>query len=137
MQTETSLSGLAKKLKDLDARISALSAEEDALRSERDKVSDAIVKEVEGMGGSEPVTALELEGIGVIKVETKAYPRVVDIQAFTDWCKENNVQSPALSVNANTLQAWWREQTKINQPLPPENIAPVYWKSRAKINKSL
>lgn len=130
----------AASLRAVQEKLTALNAEVDGMKKEQARLSDAIVAEVEKMQGpdsTEPLAALVIEGVGTVKLNTAPHPRILDVDRFLGWCKDNAIMAPALTVNAKTAESWWKEQQKLNLPIPPEEIAPVFWKTTARINKSL
>lgn len=132
-ETGANLQELAGRLKELDGQISGLNHEIANLKSEREMVSDEIVSELSKLGPE--IKGLSVDGVGVIKLESKAYPKVLDMASFIRWAKENCQTMPSMSFNASTLAAWFQEQMDNNLPLPPEDILAAFWKTRAKVNK--
>lgn len=130
------ITSLAKQLRDVQEKLSDIRSQEKELASQQEGLSNAIVEELRVMGNDdEQMAGIILENIGVLKLTTKPYPRVIDIDKFVAWGKDVNQMLPPLTVNPTTLSAWYNEQNKINLPLPPEDILPVFWKTTAKINK--
>ena len=130
----------AKELRSVQEQITTMNATMEALKKQQSQLSDAIVAEAEKIqepDSAEPLTALVIEGVGVVKLNTSPHPRVLSVADFLTWCRENNVMAPALSINAKTMESWWKEQAKLNLPLPGEEIAPVFWKTTARVNKGL
>lgn len=126
---------LARLLREVQERASDLNAQIKELASQKEALSQAIVDEMKLMGNDDQATGVILEGIGVLKLETKAYPRLLNVDAFVAWGKDTNQMLPPLTVNPNTLSSWFSEQQKINQPVPSEDILPVFWKTSAKVVK--
>lgn len=130
------ITSLAKQLRDVQEKLSDIRSQEKELASQQEGLSNAIVEELRVMGNDdEQMAGIILENIGVLKLTTKPYPRIIDVDKFVAWGKDVNQMLPPLTVNPTTLSAWYNEQNKINLPLPPEDILPVFWKTTAKINK--
>lgn len=127
-----SLESLARRLKELDGQISGLNHEITNLKSEREMVSDEIVAELAKLGPE--VKGLNI-GIGVIKLESKPYPKILDLEGFMKWGQENKQGLPPLTVNPSTFGAWFQEQMSNGQPMPPPELVSTFWKTRAKVNK--
>ena len=88
------------------------------------------------MGNDEnQATGIIIDGIGVVKLDTKPHPRIVDIEALVRWAQDKNVMLPPLTINPTTLSSWFQEENKLNMPIPPEEILPVFWKTTAKVTK--
>lgn len=133
-----SIAGSARLIKALDEKISELNAAVEKLKEERQAHKEEIIKRMESLSSDspEPLTALTIDGVGVIKLSTTPRPRILDIDKFVSWCEGKSMMHPALSVNAKTMESWWKEQTKLNLPLPPEDVVSVYFTTDIRVNKS-
>ena len=126
----------AQELAQIQARISELNAEMKDLSSKKEQISTDIVADLKDMGDDEAMArGFILEGIGVLKLDTKPYPRVIDLQGFVGWGSDNGQMLPPLTVNPTTFSSWYSEQSKLNLPLPPKELVDVFWKTSCRINK--
>jgi hypothetical protein len=122
---------LARKAKEIDERVTFLNAEIKELKSEREGLSDKIVAIMQDVGID---TSVGLRGGGVVKLETKPYVSVVDMESFVSWANESNIQLPNMQFNPATLNAWYAEQLSTSQPVPPEESVKPFWKTKVKVN---
>lgn len=126
---------MADELAKVQTEVTRLNSQLDELKSKKEEISNKIVEEMKLLGSDQETTGLVLDGIGILKLDTQPYPRINDIGKFLAWGAENKLMLPALTVNPKTLSAWYKEEQKINQPLPPEEVMPVFWKTTAKVVK--
>jgi len=133
MSIMETLEPLATKLKELDDQVRLLNSQAEELKSEREKVSDEIVAQMQAAGIE---TSIGLPGGGYVKMDTQVYPTVINLDGFISWANENKVVLPAMTFNASTLKAWWKEQTGNNGMFPPEESVKLFIKTRAKVTKN-
>lgn len=131
---------LARELKQLQSRCSELEAELKEVKSQREKVSNQIIStmglQAESEDGASDVKGIMIDGVGTVKISVKPYASVIDIDAFVEWAKENKVMIPRLSVASATLKSWVEEEMRLNMPMPPKEIMPVFYKASVRVNKS-
>ena len=138
METKTEVNILeqitpkADKLSALDDEISKMNYTLKELKAEREKISDELVSEMEQHGID---TFIGLPNGSLLKMDTKVYPSVIDMDGFFGWAEENHVTLPVMQFNASTLAAWYKEQIENSQPVPPAEIVKQFIKTRVKINK--
>lgn len=125
----------AQQLKDLDEQISLLESQIKDLKSDREKLSDDLVIDLQSTADIENGEGIRLADIGFVKLETKTYPRVIDLDGLIVWAQMKGQELPAMTINAATLGAWMREQIINSQPVPPEELVKSFVKTRIKINK--
>ena len=123
---------LAVKLKDLDDKIKLLNSQAEELKSEREKISDDIVTQMQAAGIE---TSIGLTGGGFVKMDVQAYPTVLNLDGFISWANDHAVILPAMTFNASTLKAWWKEQMENSNPVPSEDLVKLFIKTRAKVTK--
>lgn len=133
-----SIAAAARLIRELDDKISELNASVERLKDERQVHKEEIIKRMESLSSDspEPLTALSIDGVGLVKLSTTPRPRILDIDKFMSWCDGKQIMHPALSVNARTMESWWKEQNKLNLPLPPEDVVSVYFTTDVRVNKS-
>ncbi len=125
----------ATEIKELDDQISTVTSQLEGLKSQREKLSDALVIELQSTASIEHGEGIRLADIGFIKLETKAYPRIIDMDGLIGWAEANGQELPAMTINAQTMGGWMREQIANSQPVPPEELVKSFLKTRIKINK--
>lgn len=125
----------AAAIKDLDDRISLTASHLEDLKSEREKLSDDLVAELQSTADIEHGEGIRLADIGFVKLETKSYPRVIDLDGLQSWADTNKQVLPAMTINAATLGAWMREQIENSLPIPPEEMVKNFMKTRVRILK--
>jgi len=138
MKTETKdnilekITPKAEQLVALDEKISKINYEVKELKTEREKISDELVSELEQHGID---TFIGLPNGSLLKMDTKVSPSVVNMDGFFGWADKNGVTQPVMQFNASTLAAWYKEQVENSQPVPPAEIVKQFIKTRVKINK--
>lgn len=125
---------IAREVKRLDERIRDLNGELADLKTDREKLSDDLVSELNQYGID---VSVGLPGGGTVHLVTKTYitPNQIDLIGLEQWAIENNIKMPNMQFNAATISAWYSEQIENNQPVPSVEVMKPYIKTRAKVNK--
>ena len=131
------ISSMAGELRDVQEQLTDLNSKLKLLESRRGKLSDAIVSEVEKLGGSTETGGIDLKDVGFIKITSKPNPKIMDIDSFMSWSQETGQAVPSLSINSKTLQSWYDEQMQNGSPVPTDpTIMTVFWKTTARVNRA-
>ena len=129
------IAGAAIQLRSIQEQIADHNASLENLKKEQAKLSEEIVVELELIGGDVVTDGVSIRGVGIVKINNNPHPKPARLQTFLDWCKENNQNAPALSINARVLQSWYKDQVSDSLPLPAEEVLSVYWKKSVRVNK--
>ena len=129
------IAGAAIQLRSIQEQITEHNASLENLKKEQAKLSNEIVTELELIGGDVVTDGVSIKDVGIVKINTNPHPKPMELQAFLDWCKDNNQHAPALSINARVLQSWYKDQVSDSLPLPEAEVLSVYWTKSVKVNR--
>lgn len=123
---------MARQLESLDERISRVKHELEELTSDRETLNQDLIAIMQEQGVE---TTLGLSGGGTVKLTTAIYPTIKDLDGLTLWSIKNNVTLPPYTINAKTMQGWYKEQMDNSKLLPPEEVISTFIKIKAKVLK--